>query len=295
MLARSNSSLLTPALSALGSSTAASLLARSSTVICGGSCDFRPLHSRAGSVSMLTPLMPSSTPTSSITGSLVPSRGFASPAAQGGGAASKLSGNAKAKLEKEKRLKKRKAKLMQIKVRSGPSFSIDEAIRLVKASATAAFDETIDIQVQLGVDPRKPGQNIRGIAQLPYGTGKAVSIAVFAKGMKAEEAKAAGATLVGAEDLVDKISKGEIAAGPPAFNKTIATPDVMPIVGKIARVSCRVEPRFLGKAGLLCVRPGALALPSHFRLPPFSSLLLSFTLSLFVSRFAAPWSPRPDA
>lgn len=111
---------------------------------------------------------------------------------------------------------------------------LDEAIRVVRAAATANFDETIDIQVQLGVDPRKPGQNIRGVAQLPHGTGKPVTVAVFAKGEKAEEARRAGATYVGAEDLVEKISKGEI---PLTFNKTIATPDVMTLVGKVARVS----------------------------------------------------------
>ena len=104
--------------------------------------------------------------------------------------------------------------------------------------ATRNFDETIELQVQLGIDPRKPNQNVRGVAQLPHGSGKAVSIAVFAKGEKAEEARRAGATLVGAEDLVEKISKGEIS-----FNKTIATPDMMPLVGKVARI--------LGPRGLM--------------------------------------------
>lgn len=85
--------------------------------------------------------------------------------------------------------------------------------------------------MQLGIDPRKATQNVRGVAQLPFGTGKPVRIAVFARGDKAEEARAAGAALVGAEDLVEAISKGELN-----FTKTIATPDVMPLVGKVARV-----------------------------------------------------------
>lgn len=129
---------------------------------------------------------------------------------------------------------------MLFKPKVGPFLHLDEAIRVVRAAATANFDETIDIQVQLGVDPRKPGQNIRGVAQLPHGTGKPVTVAVFAKGEKAEEARRAGATYVGAEDLVEKISKGEI---PLTFNKTIATPDVMTLVGKVARL--------LGPRGLM--------------------------------------------
>jgi ribosomal protein L1 len=149
----------------------------------------------------------------------------------GGGSSASLSGTAKAKLEKEKRAKKRRSKNLQIRVRSGPTFHIDDALRLVRSCATAAFDETVDFQIQLAVDPRKPNQNVRGIAQLPYGTGKALSIAVFARGEKAEEARRAGATIVGAEDLVERISKGDLN-----FTKTIATPDMMPLVGKIARV-----------------------------------------------------------
>lgn len=130
--------------------------------------------------------------------------------------------------------------LSPLQTRSGPAFDVEEALRLVKTFSKAGFNETVDVQMQLGVDPRKPNQNIRGIAQLPYGTGKAVSIAVFARGEKAEEARKAGASLVGAEDLVEKISKGEV---PLNFNKTIATPDVMPLIGKIARV--------LGPRGLM--------------------------------------------
>jgi large subunit ribosomal protein L1 len=112
-------------------------------------------------------------------------------------------------------------------------FHLDEGIRLARSSSTAAFNESIDVCIQLAVDPRKPNQNIRGIAQLPHGTGKAVAIAVFARGEKAEEAKKAGATFVGAEDLIEKISEGRGID----FNKAIATPDLMPLVGKIARVS----------------------------------------------------------
>lgn len=160
---------------------------------------------------------------------------------QGKGAAgAPLSNTAKAKLEKEKRAKRRRAKTMQWKARNGPTFHVDDAIRLVRANSTANFDETVELQVQLALDPRKPNQSVRGVAQLPNGTGKAVSIAVFAKGEKAEEARKAGATYVGAEDLVDKIAKGEI---PLTFNKTIATPDVMPLVGKVARI--------LGPRGLM--------------------------------------------
>lgn len=110
----------------------------------------------------------------------------------------------------------------------------------MRSLATAKYDETIDVQVQLGVDPRKPNQNIRGVAQLPYGTGKTVEVMVFAKGEKAEEARRAGATLVGAEDLVEKISKGEVSLN---VDRTIATPDMMPLVGKVAR--------FLGPRGLM--------------------------------------------
>lgn len=120
---------------------------------------------------------------------------------------------------------------------------------MVRAGSTAAFNETVDVQIQLGVDPRKPNQNIRGIAQLPYGTGKAVSIAVFARGEKAEEARKAGATYVGAEDLVELISKGEID-----FNKTIATPEVMPLVGRVARVRGHVVCHSL-TASCVCVQP----------------------------------------
>jgi len=119
-----------------------------------------------------------------------------------------------------------------VQAHTGPVYHLDDALRLVRAHATARFNETVELQVQLAVDPRKPAQNIRGVAPLPAGSGKTVSIAVFARGEKAEEARKAGATVVGAEDLVERISKGEVA-----FTKAIATPDVMPLVGKVARVS----------------------------------------------------------
>jgi large subunit ribosomal protein L1 len=131
-----------------------------------------------------------------------------------------------------------KKKGFVIKRRTGPSFAPGEALRLVKAHATAKFDETVEIAIQLGVDPRKPNQNIRGVAQLPHGTGKQIDVAVFARGEKAEEAKAAGATIVGAEELVDAIAGGQLN-----FSKTIATPDVMPLIGKVARI--------LGPRGLM--------------------------------------------
>lgn len=111
-------------------------------------------------------------------------------------------------------------------------------MRLVKALATARFDESVDIAVQLGVDPRKAGENIRGTAQLPFGTGKSVRIAVFARGEKAREAQAAGADVVGAEDLVTQIQSGQMA-----FEKVIATPDMMALVGRVGRI--------LGPRGLM--------------------------------------------
>lgn len=116
--------------------------------------------------------------------------------------------------------------------------SLEEAIKAVKANATAKFDETIDISMNLGVDPRHSDQNVRGMVQLPNGTGKTVRVAVFAKGDKAEEAKKAGADIVGDEDLAAKIQKGEID-----FDRCIATPDMMPLVGRLGQV--------LGPRGLM--------------------------------------------
>ena len=117
-------------------------------------------------------------------------------------------------------------------------YDIAEAVKLLKEKATAKFDETIEVSMNLGVDPRHADQNVRGVVNLPNGTGKTVRVAVFAKGDKAEEAKAAGADVVGAEDLMEKIQKGEIN-----FERCIATPDMMPVVGRLGKI--------LGPRGLM--------------------------------------------
>jgi large subunit ribosomal protein L1 len=117
-------------------------------------------------------------------------------------------------------------------------YPLAEALAMVKARATAKFDETIEIALNLAVDPRKSEQNVRGVVSLPHGTGKTLRVAVFAKGDKAAEATKAGADVVGAEDLVDAITKGEIA-----FDRCIATPDMMGLVGRVAKV--------LGPKGLM--------------------------------------------
>ena len=109
--------------------------------------------------------------------------------------------------------------------------SIADAVALVKANATAKFDETIEIAMNLGVDPRHADQMVRGVVSLPNGTGKTVRVAVFARGAKADEAKAAGADIVGAEDLMEVIQGGKID-----FDRCIATPDMMPIVGRLGKV-----------------------------------------------------------
>jgi LSU ribosomal protein L1P len=116
--------------------------------------------------------------------------------------------------------------------------SIEQAVKVVKERATAKFDETIEIAMALNVDPRKADQNVRGMISLPHGTGKSIRVAVFAKDAKAEEAKKAGADIVGAEDLVDEIVKGNIN-----FDRCIATPDMMGIVGRVAKI--------LGPKGLM--------------------------------------------
>ena len=109
--------------------------------------------------------------------------------------------------------------------------SIDEAVALVKGNAKAKFDETVEIAMNLGVDPRHADQMVRGSVTLPNGTGKTARVAVFARGPKAEEAKEAGADIVGAEDLMEIIQGGTID-----FDKCIATPDMMPIVGRLGKV-----------------------------------------------------------
>ncbi|MCY4259370.1 MAG: 50S ribosomal protein L1 [Rhodobacteraceae bacterium] len=118
------------------------------------------------------------------------------------------------------------------------SQSVERAIRLIKDNAAVRFDETVDIAVQLGIDPRHSDQMVRGTVQLPNGTGRSVRVAVFARGEKAEEAKAAGADIVGAEDLMEKVQGGAID-----FDRCIATPDMMPIVGRLGKI--------LGPRGLM--------------------------------------------
>lgn len=109
--------------------------------------------------------------------------------------------------------------------------SVEEAVSLVKGNATTKFDETVDIAMNLGVDPRHADQMVRGVVSLPNGTGKTVRVAVFARGPKAEEAQAAGADIVGAEDLMEQIQGGKID-----FDRCIATPDMMPIVGRLGKI-----------------------------------------------------------
>jgi large subunit ribosomal protein L1 len=111
------------------------------------------------------------------------------------------------------------------------NLSVAEAVKLVKANASAKFDETMEIALNLGVDPRHADQMVRGVVALPNGTGKAVRVAVFARGAKADEAKAAGADIVGAEDLMETIQGGTIA-----FDRCIATPDMMPLVGRLGKI-----------------------------------------------------------
>jgi len=109
--------------------------------------------------------------------------------------------------------------------------SIAEGVSLVKANATAKFDETVEIALALGVDPRHADQMVRGVVGLPNGTGKTVRVAVFARGPKADEATAAGADIVGAEDLMETVLSGKIE-----FDRCIATPDMMPVVGRLGKV-----------------------------------------------------------
>ena len=110
-------------------------------------------------------------------------------------------------------------------------YSLNEAVKLVKERAKAKFDETIEIAMNLGVDPTHADQMVRGVVTLPNGSGRTLRVGVFAKGAKADEAKAAGADVVGAEDLFEKVNKGEID-----FDRCIATPDMMPLVGRLGKV-----------------------------------------------------------
>ncbi len=118
------------------------------------------------------------------------------------------------------------------------TYEVIEAIKMIKSRASAKFDETVEIAMNLGVDPRHADQNVRGAVSLPHGTGKALRVAVFAKGDKAEEAKKAGADIVGAEDLAEKVQAGQMD-----FDRVIATPDMMPLVGRLGKV--------LGPRGLM--------------------------------------------
>ncbi|RAZ88771.1 50S ribosomal protein L1 [Mesorhizobium hawassense] len=111
------------------------------------------------------------------------------------------------------------------------AYALNEALQLLKDRSKVKFDETVEISMNLGVDPRHADQMVRGVVNLPNGTGRSVRVAVFARGDKAEEAKAAGADIVGAEDLVDIVQKGTID-----FDRCIATPDMMPLVGRLGKV-----------------------------------------------------------
>ncbi len=117
-------------------------------------------------------------------------------------------------------------------------YSVEDAVKYVKENAKVKFDETVEIALNLGVDPRHSDQQVRGVVQLPHGTGKSMRVAVFAQDAKAEDAKNAGADIVGAEDLAEKVQAGEID-----FDRVIATPDMMAVVGRLGKV--------LGPRGLM--------------------------------------------
>ena len=123
-------------------------------------------------------------------------------------------------------------------IEANKAYPLAEAIRLIKANARAKFDETVEVAMNLGIDPRHADQMVRGLVSLPNGTGKTLRVAVFARGAKAEEAQAAGADVVGAEDLAEKVQAGEIA-----FDRCIATPDMMALVGRLGKI--------LGPRGLM--------------------------------------------
>jgi large subunit ribosomal protein L1 len=134
--------------------------------------------------------------------------------------------------------KTKKAKALAAAVNSETLYALDEALKMVKANATAKFDETIEVAINLNVDPRHADQMVRGVVTLPKGTGKTVRVGVFARGPKADEARAAGADVVGAEDLLEIVTGGTID-----FDRCIATPDMMGLVGRLGKV--------LGPKGLM--------------------------------------------
>ena len=126
----------------------------------------------------------------------------------------------------------------QATVNRDTTVPLEEAVRLVKSNATAKFDESVEIAMNLGIDPRHADQALRGVVQLPNGTGKTVRVAVFARGDKAEEARAAGADIVGADDLAEQVQAGNMD-----FDRCIASPDMMPLVGRLGKI--------LGPRGLM--------------------------------------------
>lgn len=127
--------------------------------------------------------------------------------------------------------KNKRLNAAQAKVDRNKLYALTEAVALAKSNATAKFDETIEVALNLGIDPRHADQMVRGLVSLPNGTGKVLRVGVFARGAKADEALAAGADVVGADDLAEKIQAGEIE-----FDRCIATPDMMAVVGKLGKI-----------------------------------------------------------
>ena len=143
---------------------------------------------------------------------------------------------AKAQISAEKIKETREAggkRMLAVKqgLPAGKAYAVAEAVKIIKERAKAKFDETIEIAMNLGVDPKHADQMVRGVCNLPNGSGRTARVAVFARGAKADEAKAAGADVVGAEDLVEKVQGGTID-----FDRCIATPDMMPLVGRLGKV-----------------------------------------------------------
>jgi large subunit ribosomal protein L1 len=144
----------------------------------------------------------------------------------------------KEKVKKEKSLYTKRLRVARTSLNRSKIWKLEEAVAFIKKNATAKFDETVELAMNLGIDSKQSDQNVRGMVTLPNGTGKTIRVAVFARGAKAEEAKKAGADVVGDEDLAQKVQKGEID-----FQRVIATPDMMPLVGKLGQV--------LGPKGLM--------------------------------------------